>query len=73
LFSGSLSGAEASCAIYSLIETAKQNDLNPFAYLYYILDRAPKITDDTEWDELLPGNLTQEIITATYPVPGRFI
>ncbi|MFO8041737.1 MAG: hypothetical protein R6U25_00925 [Alkalispirochaeta sp.] len=33
--------------------------------MYYVLDRAPRITDDDEWDELLPGNLTQEIITAS--------
>lgn len=73
LFSGSPNGAAASCTIYSLIETAKQNNLDPFAYLYYVLDRAPRITHDDEWDELLPGNLTQEIITASYPVPGRLI
>jgi hypothetical protein len=48
-------------------------DLNPFAYLYYILDRALKITNDADWEELLPGDLTQKIITETYPVPGRVI
>jgi len=73
LFSGSPNGAKASCAIYSLIETAKQNGLNPFSYLFYVLDRAPRITDDTEWDQLLPANLTQEIISSNYPVPGRLI
>jgi transposase len=73
LFSGSPNGAAASCAIYSLIETAKQNGLNPFSYLYYVLDRAPRITDDDEWDHLLPGNLTQDIIAANYPTPGRLI
>jgi len=66
-------GAPASCAIYSLIEAAKQNDLNPFAYLYYALDRAPRTTSDADWDELLPGNLTQEIISANYPIPGRLV
>jgi transposase len=73
LFSGSPNGAAASCAIYSLIETAKQNSLNPFSYLYYVLDRVPRITDDAEWDQLLPGNLTQDIIAANYPIPGRLI
>jgi|AVFP01.1.fsa_nt_gi transposase len=73
LFSGSPNGAAASCAIYSLIETAKQNDLNPFAYLYYALDRAPRITSDADWDELLPSNLTQKIISANYPIPGRLV
>ncbi len=73
LFSGSPNGAAASCAIYSLIETAKQNSLNPFAYLYYVLDRAPRIIADSEWDELLPGKLTEETISASYPAPGRLI
>jgi transposase len=73
LFSGSPTGAAASCAMYSLIETAKQNGLNPFSYLYYVLDRAPRITDSAEWDQLLPGNLTQNIIAANYPTPGRLI
>jgi transposase len=73
LFSGSPTGAAASCAMYSLIETAKQNGLNPFSYLYYVLYRAPRITDDAEWDQLLPTTLTQDIITANYPVPGRLI
>lgn len=73
LFSGSPGGANASCAIYSLIETAKQNGLSPFSYLHYILNEAPRITAEADWDDLLPGNLTQEIITAAYPVPGRFI
>ncbi len=73
LFSDSPNGAKASCAIYSLIETAKQNDLNPFSYLYYVLDRAPRISDDDEWDTLLPRNLNQDVISANYPVPARLI
>ena len=36
LFSGSPKGAAASAAIYSIIETAKANDLNPYKYLLYL-------------------------------------
>jgi transposase len=68
LFSGSPRGAEASCAIYSLIQTAKQNGLDPFAYLHYVLDRAPLISNDSEWDDLLPFNLTSEKIVAAFPI-----
>ena len=57
LFSGSPRGADASCAIYSVIETAKQNGLNPYAYLNWLFTRTPEITDDAEWEELLPQNL----------------
>ena len=73
LFSGSPNGADASCTIYSLIETAKQNGLNPFSYLYYVLSEVPQITKTDDWDQLLPGNLTQQIISDAYPVPGRII
>jgi hypothetical protein len=38
---------------------------------HYAFDRAPRITSDADWDELLLGNLTQEIISANYPIPGR--
>jgi transposase len=41
LFSGSPNGAAASAAVYSLIETAKANGLNPYRYLFFILDDLP--------------------------------
>lgn len=43
--------------IYSVIETAKENGLNPFAYLTYVLEQLPQLTDrlDSEaFDKLLP-------------------
>jgi hypothetical protein len=53
LFAGSDSGGERAAAIYSLIGTAKLNDLNPQAYLANILAR---IADHpiNRVDELLP-------------------
>lgn len=41
LFSGSPKGAEASAGIYTLIETAKANGLNPNKYIQYILSDIP--------------------------------
>jgi transposase len=41
LFSGSPNGAAASAAIYSLVETAKANGLNPYQYLKFILEDLP--------------------------------
>ena len=58
LFGGSPRGADASCAIYSLIETAKQNRMNPYAYLYFLFTRIPAITEEAEWEGLLPWNLS---------------
>jgi transposase len=56
LFSGSSNGAKASCFVYSLIETAKQNDLNPYGYLLHIFKEVPGIKNDSDWENLLPWN-----------------
>lgn len=57
LFSNTPRGAKASVIIYSIIETAKENKLNPFAYLTYLFDKLPQLADPTdtqELDQLLP-------------------
>lgn len=41
LFSGSPKGAKASAAIYSMIETAKANELDPYLYLHFLLTELP--------------------------------
>ena len=41
LFSGSPRGAQASAAVYSMIESAKANGINPYKYLYYIFNQVP--------------------------------
>lgn len=41
LFCGSPQGAAASACVYSLVETAKANGLNPFKYLEFLLTRLP--------------------------------
>lgn len=58
LFSGSPRGARASAAIYSLIETAKANGLEPYAYLRFLFERLPCATNKEELRALLPQYLT---------------
>ena len=41
LFANTPKGAKASAIMFSIIETAKENGLNPFAYLVYIFQNAP--------------------------------
>jgi transposase len=53
LFSGSPVGAMASCTLYSLIQTAKENGLNTREYLTNLLTRAPKTPKD-QWMQFLP-------------------
>ena len=43
LFSDTPKGAEASAAIYSIIETAKANGLNVYTYLKFLLERMPNM------------------------------
>ena len=56
LFSNSPKGASASALIYSMVETAKENELNPFAYLTYLFEQLPNVNlnDSQIIDSLLP-------------------
>ena len=45
-------GAEASATIYSLVETAKANQLKIYEYLKHLLTEIPKHMDDTGMDFL---------------------
>jgi hypothetical protein len=58
LFMGSMRGGKSAAIIYSLIETAKLNNVDPQAWLTDVLRRIPdhKIN---KIDELLPWNYTQ--------------
>jgi len=62
LFAGSDDGGERAANIYSLLGTARLNDLNPEAYLRYVLER---IADHpiTEIDKLLPWNVVAQFPT----------
>ena len=56
LFSASPKGAKASAIIYSIVETAKENQLDPLKYLTYVLEQLPLInlTDNAALDALMP-------------------
>jgi hypothetical protein len=45
LFANTPRGAKASAAIYSVIETAKENGLHPFQYLKYLFEQLPQLVD----------------------------
>jgi len=56
LFANTPKGATASATIYSIVETAKENGLNPFEYLRHLFERLPNIdiSDPAAVDMLLP-------------------
>ncbi|HAP44069.1 MAG TPA: hypothetical protein DD477_01600 [Spirochaetaceae bacterium] len=49
-------GAEASCRVFSLIETAKLNGQEPYAYLLAVLNSLPQVRQSGDWNSLLPWN-----------------
>jgi transposase len=57
LFSGHPRGADASAAIFSLIETSKANGLEPYAYLRYIFEQLPLTGNPDDYKKLLPQHL----------------
>ena len=59
LFSGTPEGAQASAVLYSLIETAKVNKLEPYSYLRYIFEKLPTAATLEDFEALLPWNFTQ--------------
>ena len=58
LFSNTPRGAKTSAIIYSIIETAKENGLDPFAYLKYVFAQLQKTNSKIAIDDLLPWNPT---------------
>ena len=59
-------GAKSSAIIYSIVETAKANNLKPFDYVQHLLEAIPKHMDDKDcsfledllpWSEKLPAGI----------------
>ena len=62
LFNKSPEGAESSCGMFSLIETSKQNGLEPLLYLRELFEKAPRVIYDDastheDWEKLLSWNI----------------
>jgi len=64
LFNQTPRGANASALLYSLVQTAVANNLEPFDYLRHLLTELPKLGRHYEpeaLDQFLPWNLTDKI------------
>jgi len=64
LFSGAPQGAEASATFFTLIETAKANGHEPYAYLRYIFEKLPLVKGMQDYETLLPWNLDPVTVAA---------
>jgi transposase len=60
LFYKSPAGAETACILYSVIETAKLNGLNPLKYLQALFERIPYTVSPDDWVALLPWNISSQ-------------
>jgi transposase len=60
LFSDTPAGAHASAAIYSLIETARANGLEPYTWLRHALQHIPNATTLEHYEALMPWRFKPE-------------
>ena len=63
LFADSAQGAKASATCYSLLETAKANQLEPSAYINYVLERIGDADSLEKLEALLPWNVPLEPVS----------
>jgi transposase len=64
LFADTARGAEASANLYSLVETAKANRLEPTAYLRHVFTALPRATTLAEIEPLLPHRIERAVLAA---------
>ena len=73
----SVHGARASAIIYSIVETAKANNLKPYEYLRHLLTEIPKYMDETDasfldnflpWSDAIPDICHKPLLQET---PGN--
>ena len=57
LFADTVAGAQASANLYSLIETAKANGVEPYGYLVELFKKLPAAQTADEYEALLPWML----------------
>ncbi|MFO8000282.1 MAG: IS66 family transposase [Marinilabilia sp.] len=67
LFNCTPEGARASAAIYSIIETAKANGLEPYWYLKHLFENLPEAMSDKDFQALLPQQIEKDQITVLLP------
>lgn len=60
LFADTTQGAHASATCYSLIETAKANQLEPWVYVHHVLEHIAEADTLDKLEALLPWNVALE-------------
>jgi transposase len=72
LFSDTVKGAVASANLYSLVETAKANGVEPHAYRSLMLEKLPNAKSAGDFEALLLWNLRSGLTAGPQsPSPSR--
>ena len=59
----------ASANFYTMVETAKANGINPYAYLKHVFTELPKAKTVEDLEALLPWNVAAEKLAEMLRVP----
>lgn len=72
LFSDTVKGASASANLFSIVETAKANGVEPHAYLSLLFERLPHAKSVEDFEALLPWNVKGALAAAaSHQIAGR--
>ena len=63
LFADTVAGAEASANLYSLVETAKANGIEPWAYLCFVFERIAAAQRIEDFEVLLPDRIDRAALS----------
>lgn len=61
MFADTVAGAHASANLYSLIETARANGIEPYRYLVWLFARLPHAARANHYAALLPWNVPTSV------------
>lgn len=66
LFAGHPNGAKAGALFYSLVETVKLNNLEPYAYLRYLFENLPLAKNNEQIKALMPQYIDRSLIPSPF-------
>jgi hypothetical protein len=68
MFATSPEGAHASATLYSLVESAKANGVDPYDYLRLVFKELPKAKNVEDYEKLLPYKVREHFNLKAYIV-----
>jgi transposase len=62
LFADSVTGAQAAATLFSLVETCKHHNVDPYSWFRYVLQQMPLCQSESDIEALLPFNIDQALL-----------